>query len=75
MNRLQTVTDHYPLFSRADESLWLLGENYGKLGDNFEDQQVAAYQKIVSDYPMSPYVDGAKEKAQRVAARRAPDRS
>lgn len=62
VNRLQGVTDHYPLFSKADESLWLLGENYGKLGDNFEDQQVAAYQKIVSDYPLSPYVEGAKEK-------------
>lgn len=62
VNRLQSVTDHYPLFSKADESLWLLGENYGKLGDNFEDQQVAAYQKIVSDYPMSPYVDGARDK-------------
>ena len=62
VNRLQGVTDHYPLFSKADESLWLLGENYGKLGDNFEDQQVAAYQKIVSDYPLSPYVEGAREK-------------
>ncbi len=62
VNRLQSVTDHYPLFSKADQSLWLLGENYEKLGDNFEDQQVAAYQKIVSDYPMSPYLEGAKEK-------------
>ena len=72
VNRLQTVTDHYPLFSKADQSLWLLGENYGKLGDNFEDQQVAAYQKIVSDYPMSPYVDGAKEKLGALQ-RQAPD--
>jgi outer membrane protein assembly factor BamD len=62
VNRLQSVTDHYPLFSGADEALWTLGENYEKLGDNFEDQQVAAYRKIVSDYPMSPWVDDAKEK-------------
>lgn len=62
VNRLQTVTDHYPLFSKADLALWTLGENYGKLGDNFEQQQVDAYRKIVSDYPLSPYVDGAKEK-------------
>ena len=62
VNRLQSVTDHYPLFSKADQALWQLGENYEELGDNFEEQQVAAYRKIVSDYPMSPYLDGAKEK-------------
>ncbi len=62
VNRLQSVTDHYPLFSRADQALWQLGESYGRLGDNFEEQQVAAYRRIVSDYPMSPLVDGAKEK-------------
>ena len=62
VNRLQSVTDHYPLFSKADEALWSLGENYEKLGDNFEDQQIAAYRKIVSDYPMSPWVDDAKER-------------
>ncbi len=62
VNRLQTVTDHYPLFSKADLALWTLGENYGKLGDNFEQQQVGAYHKIVSDYPLSPYVDDAKER-------------
>ena len=62
VNRLQSVTDHYPLFSKADEALWTLGENYEKLGDNFEDQQIAAYRKIVSDYPMSPWVDDAKER-------------
>ena len=62
VNRLQTVTDHYPLFSKADQALWLLGENYEKLGDNFEEQQIAAYRKLVSDYPLSPFVDGARDK-------------
>ena len=62
VNRLQSVTDHYPLFSRADEALWTLGENYGKLGNPFTDQQIAAYRKIVSDYPMSPWVDEAKDR-------------
>ena len=62
VNRLQSVTDHYPLFSKADEALWTLGENYGKLGNTFTDQQVAAYRKIVSDYPMSPWVDDAKDR-------------
>ena len=62
VNRLQSVTDHYPLFSKADEALWTLGENYGKLGNTFTDNQVAAYRKIVSDYPMSPWVDDAQER-------------
>ena len=61
-NRLQAVTDHYPLFSKADAALWTLGDNYERLGDNYEEQQVAAYRKIVSDYPLSPYVEQAKEK-------------
>ncbi len=60
VNRLQSVTDHYPLYSKADEALWTLGQNYDKLGDTFTDEQVAAYRKIVSDYPMSPWVDDAK---------------
>ena len=61
-NRLQSVTDHYPLFSKADAALWTLGDNYERLGDNYEEQQVAAYRKIVSDYPLSPYFEQAKEK-------------
>ncbi len=62
VNRLQSVADHYPLFSKADQTLWQLGENYERLGDNFEDQQVAAYQKIVSDYPMSDFYDQAQDR-------------
>ena len=62
VNRLQSVADHYPLFSRADQALWTLGENYERLGDNFEEQQIAAYAKIVSDYPMSQYVDEARQR-------------
>lgn len=62
VNRLQSVTDHYPLYSKADEALWALGQSYDRLGDNFEDQEVAAYRKIVSDYPLSTWVDDAKER-------------
>ncbi len=64
VNRLQSVTDHYPLFSKADQALWVLGESYSKLGDNFEDSEAAAYARIVSDYPMSQYVAQAKERLQ-----------
>jgi len=30
------------------------------MGDNFENQQVAAYQRIVKDYPLSVHVDDAR---------------
>ncbi len=61
VNRLQSVTDHYPLYSKADLALWTLGQNYGRLGDTFRDQQIATYRRLVSDYPQSPWVDDAKD--------------
>ena len=61
-NRLQAMSNHYPLFSRNDEALWLLGNTYEKMGEQFESETVSAYQRIVRDYPLSAYVDGAKDK-------------
>lgn len=61
-NRLQAMTDHYPLFSKADETLWTLAMTYEKMGDNFEEQQALAYRQIIRDYPMSEYVDEAKQR-------------
>jgi outer membrane protein assembly factor BamD len=62
--RLQAVTDQYPLYSQADEALWLLGDDYSKMGDKFDNQQAAAYTRIVRDYPLSPHVTEAKAKLQ-----------
>jgi outer membrane protein assembly factor BamD len=62
VNRLQAVTDHYPLFSKSDEALWTLGNTYEKMGEQYQDNSVDAYVKLVRDYPLSPYVDPAKEK-------------
>ena len=67
-NRLQAVTEHYPLFSRSDEALWILGDVYEKLGDDYADDSYQAYSRLVRDYPLSPYVDQAREKL--VAANR-----
>lgn len=61
-NRLQTLTDQYPLFSQADEALWNLGDSYERMGDRFEDKAAAAYSKIVREYPLSLRADAAKEK-------------
>src|SRR5436190_14762783 len=59
-NRLQGVADQFPLFSKADEALWQVAESYHRMGDNFEGQQVSAYQRIVKDYPLSSHVEDAR---------------
>ena len=61
-NRLQAVTNHYPLFSKSDEALWMLGNTYEQMGEQFQGETLSAYTKIVRDYPLSPYVDPAKQK-------------
>ena len=38
------------------------GDDYQHMGDRFENQQAAAYTKIVRDYPLSSHVDEAKER-------------
>jgi len=61
-NRLQAVSDQYPLFSQSDQALWDLADAYHRMGDRFENQEAAAYTKIVKDYPLSAHVDQAKQK-------------
>ena len=61
-NRLQGLTDQFPLFSQADEALWQLGDAYERMGDRFENQAATAYTKIVREYPLSEHADEAKEK-------------
>jgi len=61
-NRLEAMANHYPLYSQADAAWWMTGESYGKLGPRFQAQAVQAYQRIVRDYPLSPWVDRAKER-------------
>lgn len=65
-NRLQALTDAYPLFSQADEALWKLGESYEKMGARFADKSASAYARIVKDYPLSPFVDDAKSKLEQM---------
>lgn len=65
-NRLQALTDHYPLFSAADEANWKLGESYSRMGDRFRPQQGQAYARIVREYPLSPRVEEAKDRLRRL---------
>ncbi len=61
-NRLQGLTDHFPLFSSADDALWQLADAYAKMGDRFEERTAAALSRIVKDYPLSQWVDPAKQR-------------
>ena len=61
-NRLTSLVEQYPLFSQADEALWMLGDAYDRMGDRFEDKSAAAYTRIVKDYPLSPHAQAAREK-------------
>jgi outer membrane protein assembly factor BamD len=61
-NRLQTLADHYPLYSKADEANWLLGDAYSKMGPRFRQKAGTAYARIVREYPLSPLVEDAKKR-------------
>ncbi|MDQ1408753.1 MAG: outer membrane protein assembly factor BamD [Acidobacteriaceae bacterium] len=58
--RLIGVTNRYPLYSRADRALWMLGEIF----DNAEKKEVAAnyYARIVKNYPLSSEGPQAKNR-------------
>jgi outer membrane protein assembly factor BamD len=63
-NRFSGLVDQYPLYSRADEALWQEADSYSHLGTRGRPLVGQAYQKIVRDYPLSPYADQAKKKLQ-----------
>lgn len=58
--RLVEVVDRYPLYSHADEAMWMLAQSY----DRFEKSDYAAryYTRIVRDYPLSNHFENAKNK-------------
>ena len=58
--RLIPLTRRYPLYSKSDTALWMLGDIFEKS----ERKDVASnyYGQIVRDYPLSPKVPDAKSK-------------
>jgi outer membrane protein assembly factor BamD len=61
-NRLNRLVDAYPLYSKADEALWGMGEAYSKMGNRFRNKAGESYARIVRDYPLSDYVENAKKR-------------
>lgn len=58
--RLLAVTNRYPLYSRSDRALWMMGD----ILESSEHKEVAAlyYGRIVKNYPLSGMVPNAKDK-------------
>jgi outer membrane protein assembly factor BamD len=67
-NRTQTLVDNYPLFSQADDALWMAATDYQRLGDKWERQEIANLNKLVRDYPLSSHVDDAKARLEELKA-------
>jgi len=61
-NRLQAMVDHFPLYSKADQALWKLGEAYANMGPRFRDKSAESLTRLVKDYPLSPLAGDAKKK-------------
>src|SRR5262249_51144902 len=61
-NRLTGLSNQYPLYSQADEALWLAGDSYTHMGPRFKQRAYDSYARIVRDYPLSDHADEAKKK-------------
>jgi len=65
-SRLRSVTRRYPLYSKADKALWMLGSIWE--GSEKKDFAVNYYAQIVRNYPLSPLVPDAKERLKALGA-------
>jgi outer membrane protein assembly factor BamD len=65
-SRLAALVNRYPLYSKADHALWMLGS----IWEATERKDLAApyYARIVREYPLSPLVPGAKERLKALKA-------
>lgn len=65
-SRLKSVTRRYPLYSKADRALWMLGN----IWEGTEKKEFASnyYAQIVRSYPLSPLVPNAKSRLKALGA-------
>ena len=65
-SRLAALVNRYPLYSKADHALWMLGT----IWEATEKKELATpyYARIVRDYPLSPLVPGAKDRLKALKA-------
>jgi outer membrane protein assembly factor BamD len=65
-SRLRSLTNRYPLYSKSDRALWMLGN----LWEGTEKKEFAStyYARIVRDYPLSKLVPDAKGRLKALGA-------
>jgi len=65
-SRLRSVVNRYPLYSKCDRALWMLGN----IWESTEKREIAApyYARIVRSYPLSPLVPDAKSRLKALGA-------
>jgi outer membrane protein assembly factor BamD len=65
-SRLRSLTNRYPLYSRSDRALWMLGN----LWESSEKKEFATkyYARIVRDYPLSALAPEAKNRLKSMGA-------
>jgi outer membrane protein assembly factor BamD len=59
-SRLNALVDQYPVYSQADEALWIAADDYNQMGNRYENKQAEMYTRIVRDYPLSARAEDAK---------------
>jgi len=65
-SRLRGIVNRYPLYSKSDQALWMLGN----IWQGTERKELAApyYARIVRNYPLSPLVPNAKNRLKALGA-------
>jgi outer membrane protein assembly factor BamD len=65
-SRLTAIVNRYPLYSKSDQALWMLGN----IWQATEKKELAApyYARIVRNYPLSPLVPNAKSRLKALGA-------
>jgi outer membrane protein assembly factor BamD len=65
-SRLRAIVNRYPLYSKSDQALWMLGN----IWQGTEKKELAApyYARIVRNYPLSPLVPNAKSRLKTLGA-------
>src|SRR5260221_1241225 len=65
-SRLRGIVNRYPLYSKSDQALWMLGN----IWQGTEKRELAApyYARIVRNYPLSPLVPKAKNRLKTLGA-------
>ncbi len=65
-SRLRSVVNRYPLYSKSDRALWMLGNIWE--GTERKDLSAPYYARIVRNYPLSPLAPEAKNRLKTLGA-------